>query len=64
MPTTVNENRRERRAIADPGEGISPLNCYFGVISWLAAVGTAIAASFAATYPTMTDIMWLYSQVP
>jgi hypothetical protein len=66
MPTTLNEDRRERRAAADPGESISPLktDCYFGVLSWLAAIGTVIASVLVATYPTMTDIMWLFSQVP
>jgi hypothetical protein len=66
MPTTINEDRRERRAAADPGGSISPLkiDCYFGVVSWLAAIGTVIASVLVVTYPTMTDIMWLFSQVP
>jgi hypothetical protein len=51
---------------ADTDANIEPptTDRYFGVVSLLTALGTAIAASLAATYPTLTDIMWLYSQVP
>lgn len=65
MPTSIGERRLERGATADPAK-IDSLraNRYFSVISWLAAIGTATAAFLAATYPTMTDIMWLFSQAP
>jgi hypothetical protein len=37
---------------------------YFGCVSWLAAIGTAIAALLVVTNPNITDAIWLFSQVP
>ena len=66
MPTTISERRRGPVVPADTDANIEPptTDRYFGVVSLLTALGTAIAASLAATYPTLTDIMWLYSQAP
>jgi len=36
----------------------------FGVVSWLAAIGTITAVALVVTYPTITDLMWMFSQVP
>ncbi|HVT30685.1 MAG TPA: hypothetical protein VHE81_21935 [Lacipirellulaceae bacterium] len=45
--------RQYRSAGTDP---------YFGVISLLAAL--PVAASLAAIYRMLTDVLWLFSQVP
>ena len=60
------ERRRGLRCRARTDTNIDPptTDRYFGVVSLLTAPGTAIAASLAATYPTLTDVLWLFSQVP
>ena len=66
MPTAIGERRREPSVTADRSESLSSLEkaSYFSVVSWLSVFGAAIAVVLVATYPTMADMMWLFSQVP
>jgi hypothetical protein len=60
------ERRRGLRCRARTDTNIDPptTDRYFGVVSLLTVLGTAIAASLGATYPTLTGVLWLFSQVP
>jgi hypothetical protein len=66
MPTTICERRSKPNVTADRSERLSSLEqaSYFSVVSWLSVFGAAIAVALVATYPTMADMMWLFSQVP
>jgi cell division protein FtsL len=66
MPTTICERRSKPNVTADRSERLSSLEkaSYFSVVSWLSVLGAAIAVVLVATYPTMADMMWLFSQVP
>jgi hypothetical protein len=66
MPTTIREPRRGSGVPANTSADSRPpaTDPYFGVVSSLIALGTAIAVPLAAAAPNTTDIMWLFSQVP
>lgn len=66
MPTNVSERRHEPSAMTFCSAGTSSrkTGAYFGIVSWLSALGVVIAVAATATYPAATDIMWLFSQVP
>lgn len=66
MPTNVSERRHDPSvgAYYNARTSSSKTGAYFGVVSWLSALGVVIAVALTATYPAATDIMWLFSQVP
>ena len=64
--STVKRHRRgpTDQAGVDANTAREEMAGYFGIVSWLAALGTLIAVSLVVTCPISQDVMWLFSQVP